>query len=94
MPVPKPRSGRSTSTSSSPGTGMSPSAADAEAEAPSCPGCGTDEFLHFQEYIPARTLPDRRQEPARAAYTCSRCGSTRTHHVPDMWTPPDWDWFA
>lgn len=64
-------------------------------EAPSCPICGTDEYLIFEEYVPARRANSSEHLlPASAGYTCSECGTFNAHAVPASWRPPRWFWYS
>jgi hypothetical protein len=62
---------------------------------PWCPGCGTDEFLIFEEYVPPR-FPSNGEPllPASASYSCSMCGAFAAHTVPTDWVPPHWFWYS
>ncbi|WP_104167728.1 hypothetical protein [Arthrobacter sp. SX1312] len=63
-------------------------------EVPSCPLCLTDDYLIFEEFVPARQA-DHSTEllPASASYTCSECGTFNAHAVPASWRPPQWFWY-
>ncbi len=61
-----------------------------QARVPSCPQCGTDNFLTYSSYLPTAEAPDGGTEPARAFYTCTRCGTAGGHEVPAGWRPPGW----
>ncbi|MHA7287070.1 hypothetical protein ACX80I_12370 [Arthrobacter sp. MDT3-44] len=64
-------------------------------EAPSCPRCGTDEYLIFEEFVPARQADHSTDLiPASASYTCSECGTFNAHSVPVSWRPPQWFWYS
>ncbi|MUK02466.1 hypothetical protein GM708_11360 [Vibrio cholerae] len=64
-------------------------------EAPFCPRCGTDEYLIFEEFVPARQADHAtRLLPASASYTCSECGTFNAHAVPESWRPPHWFWYS
>ncbi|MFC3300648.1 hypothetical protein FJV46_06560 [Arthrobacter agilis] len=67
----------------------------ATGESPSCPQCHTDEFLIFEEFIPARQANHSTELlPASASYSCSECGLFTAHAVPDGWRPPHWFWYS
>ena len=61
---------------------------------PFCEGCGTDDFLIFEEYVPSRVLPGGQVRPAETSYTCIECGQVGGHSVPAGWEPPGWFWYA
>ncbi|BBE24263.1 hypothetical protein MN0502_31460 [Arthrobacter sp. MN05-02] len=64
-------------------------------EAPSCPRCRTDEYLIFEEFVPARQAEHSTDLiPASASYTCSECGTFNAHAVPASWRPPQWFWYS
>ncbi|MHA7262760.1 hypothetical protein ACX80W_06085 [Arthrobacter sp. TMN-37] len=64
-------------------------------ELPWCHGCGTDEFLIFEEYVPPRLpIGGGAILPASAGYSCSECGSFAAHTVPGDWSPPHWFWYS
>lgn len=63
-------------------------------EAPSCPVCRTDDYLIFEEFVPARQADHSTDLlPASASYTCSECGAFNAHAVPAAWRPPQWFWY-
>lgn len=65
------------------------------AEAPCCPQCRTDEYLIFEEFVPARQAEQSTDLiPASASYTCSECGTFNAHTVPASWRPPQWFWYS
>ncbi len=65
------------------------------AEAPSCPQCRTDDYLIFEEFVPARQAEHSTDLiPASASYTCSECGTFNAHTVPAPWRPPQWFWYS
>lgn len=81
--------GRSLRTSSSPFSPLE------MGEAPSCPRCRTDEYLIFEEFVPARQAEHSTDLiPASASYTCSECGTFNAHAVPASWRPPQWFWYS
>jgi hypothetical protein len=63
-------------------------------EVPFCLDCRSDEFLIFEDFVPARIQPNGLQNQANASYSCSNCGQFSGHQVPPSWTPPGWDWYA
>lgn len=63
--------------------------------APGCGDCGTDKFLIFEDYIPARYATDHSGLlPPSVSYTCSQCGDFSAHDTPVGWVPPGWHWYA
>ncbi|WP_156135021.1 hypothetical protein [Arthrobacter sp. L77] len=63
-------------------------------EAPSCPLCRTDDYLIFEEFVPARQADHSTDLlPASTSYTCSECGTFNAHAVPGSWRPPQWFWY-
>lgn len=64
-------------------------------ESPSCPRCRTDEYLIFEEFVPARQAEHSTDLlPASAGYSCSECGTFNAHTVPASWRPPQWFWYS
>jgi hypothetical protein len=61
---------------------------------PFCEVCRSDEFLVYEEFVPARVLTAGTGKPAEASYTCIECGQFSAHAVPDGWEPPGWFWYA
>lgn len=65
------------------------------ASLPFCETCGTDEFLLYEYFTPARTLPGGRvATPPSVSYTCTQCGGFSGHDVPANWAPPSWFWYS
>lgn len=64
-------------------------------ESPSCPRCNTDDYLIFEEFVPARQAEHSTDLlPASASYSCSECGTFNAHTVPTPWRPPQWFWYS
>ncbi|AOT04311.1 hypothetical protein [Arthrobacter sp. U41] len=62
---------------------------------PSCRHCGTDAYLEFSGYVPASYAPDRDSlRPPVVSYGCKHCGKHYSHHAPEDWAPPGWQWYA
>lgn len=63
-------------------------------ELPWCGNCATDEFLIFEEFVPASVAAGSRDVvPASVSYSCSVCGRFNGHEVPPTWSPPNWLWY-
>lgn len=63
-------------------------------EAPTCPRCHTDDYLIYEEFVPARQADHTtRLLPASVSYACSECGTFNAHAVPASWRPPQWFWY-
>ncbi|MEG9249643.1 hypothetical protein V6S67_16265 [Arthrobacter sp. Soc17.1.1.1] len=64
-------------------------------EVPFCPTCHTDDYLIFEEFVPARQAEHSTDLlPASTSYTCSECGTFNAHAVPPSWRPPQWFWYS
>lgn len=62
---------------------------------PFCENCGTDEYLLYEDFAPARTLPGGRSAGrASVSYSCTQCGGFSGHDVPATWAPPNWFWYS
>ena len=63
-------------------------------DVPSCAACGTDQYLAYEDFIPARTLPTGAVVPPSVNYTCTKCEHYSGHGVPEGWEPPGWFWYS
>lgn len=69
--------------------------AERDSALPWCERCATDEFLIYEDFVPARVSSEGRDLiPASVSYSCSVCGSFNGHQVPPMWSPPHWFWYS
>ncbi|MHA7283284.1 hypothetical protein [Arthrobacter sp. TMS2-4] len=76
-------------------TTTSATATPTSEETPCCPLCRTDDYLIFEEFVPARQADSTSDLlPASASYTCSECGTFNAHAVPESWRPPQWFWYS
>jgi hypothetical protein len=63
-------------------------------ELPWCSNCRTDEFLIYEEFVPASVAVGSRDVVAASvSYSCSVCGRFNGHEVPPTWSPPNWFWY-
>ncbi|MHA7140268.1 MULTISPECIES: hypothetical protein [unclassified Arthrobacter] len=62
---------------------------------PWCSECDTDEFLMYEDFVPARRPAGGGHLVAASVnYSCSVCGRFNGHEVPDSWNPPNWFWYS
>lgn len=58
---------------------------------PHCEGCGTDEFIYLESYVPPLVGQDGSVKAlGEASYTCTRCEEFSGHKVPFTWAPAGW----
>lgn len=62
---------------------------------PWCCDCDTDEYLIYEDFVPAR-IPAGTDEHIAASvnYSCSVCGRFNGHEVPSSRSPPNWFWYT
>ncbi|MBT8162665.1 MULTISPECIES: hypothetical protein [Arthrobacter] len=60
---------------------------------PYCDSCRTDAHLSYDDFVPAYYSGGQGLEPSTVRYTCKRCGNHYSHHAPQGWAPPGWQWY-
>lgn len=66
-----------------------------DAGLPWCSDCDTDEYLSYEDFVPARIPAGAEDYLAPSVnYSCSVCGGFNGHEVPSSWSPPDWFWYT